>query len=209
MEEYLNENEQWERLVAAVREQAPWVLAMLAIVFAGYGGWRYWEQRGSQRALDAATRYERILAAFGQNDFTTGLTLADALVRDAPDSPYAAQADLAAARVQVETDALEQAAARLQRVAASSTDHELALIARLRLARVQLAEHHPDEALATLNAVNVGPFAARFAAVRGDALLAKGDREGALREYRTARAQGGDTLDVGLLDLKINDLAHS
>jgi len=45
--------------------------------------------------------------------------------------------------------------------------------------------------------------------LRGDALLAKGDREGALKEYRAARASGADTVDGELLDLKINELAHS
>jgi predicted negative regulator of RcsB-dependent stress response len=149
------------------------------------------------------------LEAFGNNDLNGGLALTDALIRDFPASPYAIQADLAAARVQVESDAMEQAAARLRHVLDTSKDHELALVARLRLARVQLAQHLPDEALATLNAVDAGAFAARFAAVRGDVLLSKGDRDGALREYRAARASGANSVDSGLLDLKISDLARS
>jgi predicted negative regulator of RcsB-dependent stress response len=207
--EYVDEREQWERAVSAAKEAAPWILAGLVIAGAGYGGWQYWSQRNARLALDAATRYERVLDAFGHNDLRTGLTLADALIKDFPQSAYAAQADLAAARVQVESDALEQAAARLRHVLETSPDHQLAMLARLRLARVQLAQHLPDAALATLNAVDAGAFAARFAAVRGDVLLAKGDRDGALREYRAARASGANTVDSGLLDLKISDLAHS
>jgi predicted negative regulator of RcsB-dependent stress response len=205
----VDEREQWERAVASAKETAPWVLAGLVIAAAGYGGWQYWQQRTARLALEAATRYERALDAFGRNDLTGGLAQVDALIRDFPASPYALQADLAAARVQVESDALEQAAARLRHVQESATDHELALLARLRLARVQLAQHLPDQALATLNGVDAGAFAARYAAVRGDALLAKGDRAGALREYRAARDSGGDTVDGGLLDLKISDLARS
>jgi predicted negative regulator of RcsB-dependent stress response len=207
--EYVDEREQWERAVSAAKEAAPWVLAGLVIAAAGYGGWQYWQQRTMRIALDAATRYERALDAFGRNQLGEGLALADALIKDYPASPYAAQADLAAARVQVESDALEQAAVRLKHVQDTSPDHELALVARLRLARVQLGQHLPDAALATLNAVDPGAFAARYAAVRGDALLAKGDREGALREYRAARASGANTVDTGLLDLKISDLARS
>ena len=124
-------------------------------------------------------------------------------------SAYSDQADLAAARVQVETQQLDQAAARLTQVLHSTRDPELALVARLRLARVQLAQKQPDEALKTLDAVPAGAFAARYAEVRGDALLAKGDREGALKQYREARASGADTVDPDLLDLKINELAHS
>jgi len=207
--DYVDEREQWERAVAAARDAAPWALAGLVICGALYGGWQYWQQRTARLELEAATRYERVLDAFGHNQLTSGLALADALIRDFPQSPYAAQADLAAARVQVESDALEQAAARFRHVMATSPDHQLALLARLRLARVQLAQHLPDAALATLNAVDAGAFAARYAAVRGDVLLAKGDRDGALREYRAARASGANTVDSGLLDLKISDLAHS
>jgi predicted negative regulator of RcsB-dependent stress response len=207
--EYVDEREQWERAVSAAKESAPWVLAGLVIAAAGYGGWQYWQQRTMRLTLDAANRYERALDAFSRNDLTAGLALADALIRDYPASPYATQADLAAARVQVESDALEQAAARLRHVQETTQDHELALVARLRLARVQLAQHQPDAALATLNAVDAGAFAARYAEARGDVLLAKGDREGALREYRAARASGANTVDTGLLDLKISDLAHS
>ena len=54
-----------------------------------------------------------------------------------------------------------------------------------------------------------GAFAARFGVLRGDALLAKGDRDGALKAYREARESGADTVDAELLDLKINELAHS
>jgi predicted negative regulator of RcsB-dependent stress response len=57
--------------------------------------------------------------------------------------------------------------------------------------------------------VDPGAFAARYAQVRGDVLLAKGDRDGALKEYREARGMAPVTLDTGLLDLKIGELARS
>ncbi len=60
----------------------------------------------------------------------------------------------------------------------------------------------------TLDEVNPGAFAARFAQARGDILMSKGDRDGALKAYQAAR-DGGDTVDGGLLDLKIDELAHS
>jgi predicted negative regulator of RcsB-dependent stress response len=91
----------------------------------------------------------------------------------------------------------------------TTSDPGLGLIARLRLARVQLAQGHPDEAIKLLDAVDPGAFAARYAEARGDALLSKGDRDGALKQYRAARATGASTVDTGLLDLKINELTHS
>jgi predicted negative regulator of RcsB-dependent stress response len=209
VEEYLNEKEQWERLLAGLREQAPWMLAGIAVVAAGLSGWRYWQAHLEHNSLAAAAQYQQELDAFTRNDLTGGTKIADDLAKNFSGSAYSDQANLAAARVQVENQQLDQAAARLAQVMQSTRDHELALVARLRLARVQLAQSKADDAIKTLDAVDAGAFAARYAEVRGDALLVKGDRDGALKQYRAARANGADTIDPALLDLKINELAHS
>ena len=53
----------------------------------------------------------------------------------------------------------------------------------------------------------VAPFASRYHAVRGDALYAKKDFPGALREYQAALVSGGGPPgDASLLQLKITDL---
>ena len=209
MEEYLNEQERWERVLAWLREQGPWILGGVAVALAIFGGWHYWQNHVQQRDLAAANRYEQLIDAFTRNDIAGGMRQADELGKEFPATAYADQANLAVARIQVSTHQLDQAAARLQQVLAATKDSELALIARLRLARVQLAQGNADEALKTLDAAKPGAFAARYAQVRGDALLAKGDRDGALKAYREARGDGASTLDTALLDLKIGELAHS
>jgi predicted negative regulator of RcsB-dependent stress response len=210
VEDYLlDEREQWERVKAWLREQGPWALLSVLIVALGMGAWRYWQSRGEQRDLTAAARYEQVLNAFSRNDLAAGVLAADELIKAYPSTPYANQADLAAARVAVEIGKLDQAETRLERVLSTTRDPQLKLIARLRLARVQLAEKQPDAALKTLEVPDEGAFAARYDEVRGDALLAKGDRAGALKAYQSARRSASDTLDAGLLDLKINELAHS
>ena len=86
-------------------------------------------------------------------------------------------------------------------------DPELRMVARVRLARVQLAQSKFDDALATLKVPDEGEFSTRIADVRGDVLLAKGDRAGALREYLAARTgESKGRVDTELLDLKIRDL---
>ena len=95
----------------------------------------------------------------------------------------------------MDQDELDKAAARLQdRSWRALRDHALALIARLRLARVQVAQNKPDEALATLDAVDPGGFALRYHEVRGDAFAAKKDPPSALKEYRAARAADAERL---------------
>ena len=208
MDEFLSEKEKWEQLVAWGRENAPWIIAGLAVGALAVGGWRWWQSRTEQQALDAAARYEQILTAFDRNDQSRALTLIDELRREHPRSPYVDQSNLAAARVFVESSELDRAAARLRTVMDESRDHELARIARLRLARVQIAQGKVDDALATLSSGSEDAFAGRYHEARGDAYFAKGDKAAALKEYRAARAAGaGTAAENDVLNLKINDLS--
>jgi predicted negative regulator of RcsB-dependent stress response len=204
--EYLSEKEQWEQIRTWVRENGLWVVAGVALAAAGLQGWRWWQGHLDERGTRASAAYTRMIDALEKGDRTQAFVRLGELERDYPSSPYADQGKLLAARVYVEGKELDKAARELETVMKTSRDHELALVARMRLARVEIAEGKPDEALTTLNAVEPGAFAARYHEVRGDAWYAKGDKAAALREYRSA-AGNPDLGDAALLDLKIADLA--
>jgi predicted negative regulator of RcsB-dependent stress response len=208
VDEYLSEKEQLERLTGWLRANTPWIVIGLAVGGLIVGGWRWWQARVDRNGVEAAQGYAQIVAAFSRGDRTQGLDLVAQLGQKHPGSPYVDQANLVAARLLLETGQVDRAASYLTAVMDQSHDPELALIARLRLARVQVAQNHTDAALNTLGTANRGAFEGRFAEIRGDAYFAKGDRTAALREYRAARAAIGPAQAANdLLDLKINDLA--
>lgn len=208
MDEYLSEKEQLERLTGWLRANLPWIAVGLAVGGLIVGGWRWWQARVERNGVEAAQAYTQILEAFNRGDRTQGLDLVAQLDRAHPGSPYVDQANLAAARLLLETGQVDRAASYLTVVMDHSRDPQLALVARLRLARVQVAQNRADAALATLGTANQGAFEGRFAEVRGDAYYAKGDKAAALREYRAARAAIGPAQAANdVLDLKINDLA--
>lgn len=210
MDEYLTEKEKLDQLLGWLKVNIPWIIMGLAIGGLIVGGWRWWQARSDRSGVEAAQAYTQILDAFDHGDRTRGLDLVEQLRHSHPDSPYVDQADLSAARLLLETGQVDRAASYLNVVMNHSRDAELAAVARLRLARVQLAQTHPDVALATLGTANRGAFEGRFAEVRGDAYFAKGDKVAALREYRAARvALGPAQANNDLLDLKINDLADA
>jgi predicted negative regulator of RcsB-dependent stress response len=202
-----SEAEQWERAKEWLKVNGLWIIAGIAIGAGGLGGYRWYQERRVSRNEAASARYEELLDAFTRNDRTRGETLAQELNNEYAWTPYAALGSLVAARVQVDSNELDKAAASLKSVMDTATENEIKLIARVRLARVQSAQGKFDDALATLKADDVGEFAPRFADARGDVLLAKGDRSGALREYLAARtAENKGRVDTELLDLKIRDL---
>jgi len=204
--EYLSDKEQWEEIRGWIREYGPSVLAGVAIAAALGAGWYWWKARTDARGLEASAIYTQMIDALERGNRADAFTHLGELERSYPGSPYADQAKLLAARVEVESNELDKAAQELTNVAEKSKDHGLALVARERLARVEIAQGKPDQALATLNAVKPGAFAARFEAVRGDAYYAKGDAAAALKAYRSA-AGAADPADSALLNLKIADLA--
>jgi predicted negative regulator of RcsB-dependent stress response len=207
VEDYLSEKEQWEWLKAWVRTNGIWIIAGIAVGAGILAGWRWWEARTDRIALEAGAKYQQILEALDRKDRARADTITTELERDYASSPYVDQARLLQARVAVEANELDKAANTLQTVMNSTKDKQLALVARLRLARVQLAQGKPDEAIKTVDAVDAGAFKARYQVLRGDALFAKGDKAGALKEYQAAR-EGTVTqsVDAQSLELKIDDL---
>ncbi len=209
MDDYLSEKEQWEWLKGQVRENAPAAVLAVVVVAAGLFGWRWWQSHQDARDLEAGGKYMQMVQSLERGDRTQSLVLLGELERDYAGSPYTDQARLLAARMYVDEAQLDHAANELGAVAEHSKDHDLALVARLRLARVQIAQGKPESALATLGTVSAaGAFAARYHEVRGDAYYAKGDKSAALSEYRSAQTAGAEGTDTALLQLKIADLEN-
>jgi predicted negative regulator of RcsB-dependent stress response len=212
VDEYMNEQEQWEFVRKWVRQNGLWLVAGVALAALGLWGWRSWQAHQEAMLMEANGQFQQLLAAFGRNDLPAVTKLADQIAKEHPHTGYADQAQLAVARMQVESNLLPGALDRLQKVLASTSDPELSLVVRLRIARLQIEQNRADDALKTLNAVDPGAFAGRFAEVRGDALRAKGDKAGALKAYREAQAQLATLSDApagDLLALKINELSRS
>lgn len=208
MEEYLSENEKWEWIKGWLRQNVPWILAGIAVGAAGVAGYRWWGSHVDGQDLQAGAIYQQVVQGFSKGDRTTALVNLGKLEREYPSSPYLDQAKLLAARDYVESGDLAKAHTELQNVMEHTRDQDLGLITRLRLARVQIAQEKPDDAIATLGGVpNPGAFAGRFHEVRGDAYHAKGDNAAALKEYQAARTGNlTGTTDTQMLDLKITDL---
>jgi predicted negative regulator of RcsB-dependent stress response len=207
VEEYLSEKEQWEWVKGQVRENAPAVVLAIVLVGGAVFGWRWWQDHRNAERMAASGKFMQMVELLERGDRSQALVTLGELERDYASSPYSDQAKLLAARVYVDGNELDRAATVLGAVAEQSKDPQLRLVARLRLARVQIAQGKADSALATLTA-DGGAFASAYHEARGDAYYAKSDKAAALTEYRSARA-GAQASDAALLDLKIADLSSA
>lgn len=213
VDEYLSEREQAEQLRHWLGANWIWMAAGILLVVGGWYGYRWWQSERSEQSLVAEARFTAMLEALTRNDRAEGLRIGGELTDEYRGTPYADQAALVLARMDVEAGDFAQAESRLARVAQDSKDPDLQVVAELRLARVQLAQGKHDAALATLETVRQPATEARVEELRGDVLMARGDAAGALAAYRKAQGSvGAPTVDNGLVDaellgLKIDELS--
>ena len=124
----LNEQEQWELAKRKIRELWIYVIGGIAIGLAGLGGWNWWKEKREMQAETASARYEELIGAFERNDSTRGMTLLEDLKNQYAWTPYPALGSLLAARVQVEANELDKAAASLRFVMDNANDDQIKLI---------------------------------------------------------------------------------
>lgn len=211
VDEYLSEREQAEQLRHWLRENWLGIVATVALTVGGVFGWRWWDGERREQSLAAEGRFTAMLDALSKNQRDEGLRIAAELTGQYKGTPYADQATLVLARLEVEKGDFAPAVTRLRSVMEESDDPDLRLVARLRLARVQLVQGEYDAAIATLDGAGNPAVAARIEELRGDVLAARGDRVAALAAWRRAEdeAKRGEQglVDTELLGLKIDAAA--
>jgi predicted negative regulator of RcsB-dependent stress response len=182
----LEEQEQLESLRAWWRDNGRLVLFAVvagAVAIAGVSGWRWYHQRQS---LEASRLYEALTKAVRAGDPKALRDAGDTLTEQYPRTLYASMGALTAARFHFDRGELKSAKAQLEWVVGHAPTDNLRDLARLRLASVLLDEKAYDEALKLLEPEPQATYAGQFAAMRGDLLAAKNQRDEARAAYRQA-----------------------
>lgn len=191
MEGYVSEDEQLEVLRRWWRKNGKSIILGLLIAAIGVGVWRGYEAWHAKREEQAASLYSNVIQA-EQKSNTSGIIQASkATIAAYPNTIYAAMAGLALGKAELGQNHTHKAEQAFAEVAKHSPDRGVALIARLRWAKVQLMQSKPRAALETLQAADAGPFAAQYAISEGDAELAMKHVQAAREDYENAMHQMG------------------
>lgn len=177
----------------------------LAILF-GTKAWFAWQDRVAQQASDI---YAVMINALQNGNNQAVSEKAGTLIGDYSSTPYAALAALALAGLRVQEGELEAAATQLQWALDNGDADFVSDTARLRLARVKLAQGQLDAAESVLGSAGSSNAAeVLFAELRGDIYLARGDRDQAMASYQRALAiTDENSSGRALLQLKYEELA--
>ncbi len=204
MEVYSNENEQVDALRRFFANNGKALVVGVVLGVGALAGWRFWSnhQDGSFRETSAA--YQQVTSAL---DASKPNTL-DAVSKFASENSntYGALAALDLAKQYVDQNQLEKAAAQLQSGLKATQDANLLAVLNLRLARIQLQQKQADEAIKTLDAVKGEGWTAIVADIRGEALLSKGDAQGAREAWSKGIASEASPALKEMMQMKMNNL---
>ena len=158
-------------------------LAAFIIAVGGVQGWRYYKANRANQVAEAFAQFETIANA---KDGKKTRDAALQIMQQHPDSPYATQAALTAARQSFEGNDIDGAQASLRWVLGNSRSSQMQDIARLRLAAVLLDQKKYDEALKLLDDNKDPAFLALTADIKGDIYAAHGKLAEARSSYKLA-----------------------
>lgn len=177
----------------------------LVLGLAGIFGWEAWQQARTAKAESASRVYEDLKRVSTERTERAD-ELWQQLSTEHAGTPYATQGALLLASHAAARQDWGAAQAKLEWARDRSEDAGLQKIATLRLARVLWQRERPDDALGLLGIADDDPFAPLYHELRGDILLARGDREAARAAYEKAIGLGPAAAGRDGLQRKLDDL---
>ena len=205
MEVYSNENEQTDALRRFFANNGKALAVGVVIGIAALGGWRYWSGHQEEATKSVSAQYQQLTSAMQAGKPET-LEAVNTFANENSNT-YGALAAMDLAKQYVDTSQLDKAATLLQNGLKDTKDANLQAVINLRLARIQLQQNHADAALKTLDAVKGDGWTAIVADIRGEALLSKGDKQGARDAWSKGVESDASPALKQMMQMKMNNLS--
>ena len=208
MDDLISEKEQIEQIRAWWSEYGGYVIGGLGLGIALLAGLNYYSNSKLEAQLEGSVLYEALTQHVVSGSLEAAEAVANELGSDYSNTTYAAQAQLAMARLYMDKNRDQDAADTLQGIIASDVDEEVKLVARARLARVLLYQNKAQEVVDLLEGQQSDAFAPTYQELLGDAYHALGRIEDAQIAYQSVMLNplSRETVDQQLVQWKALDL---
>jgi predicted negative regulator of RcsB-dependent stress response len=214
MEEFESEDQQIAAIKKWWKENGASLLLGLGIGVGALLGWREYLAYQTNHSAEASDLYQAVQTQVSNNRLDDAhISKADLIRNDFSDTPYAALVSMSQAKYEYEHGEIESALMHLRWAGDNSTEVDVQHVAKLRLARILIAQKKYDEAETILLASHPAGFTAGYEELKGDLYLAKGEIAQARVAYDKAiNAAGGGAsrwLRLKRQDLGSSDLDNS
>jgi predicted negative regulator of RcsB-dependent stress response len=182
----LEEQEKLDALKDAWNRYGNLAVGALAILVIGFAGMQWWNYYQHKQSAEAASLFGTLQTAQQSNQPKLVKDTAAALIDKYAGTAYAARAALISASSNSQAGDLTSAQAQLQWVLDHSRENGMKQLASLRLAALLIEQKKPADAIKLLDAPHDEAFAARFADLKGDALMQQNQPAQARASYTIA-----------------------
>lgn len=203
----VTEQQEWESLKEWFKEYGPAILIGIVVAVIIYFGWQRWADMRERSLEHASSHYEQLLDYMASNDSANAEKAANYLIGRYPKSSYAKLATLLLARNAIATGHYDDAKQKLTWVMKTASVPSIRQVARLRLARLDIAMKQPAEALSLLQEVEIADYRAPTMEVMGDAYIAENNIQQARQAYQQALTLlPPSAVNRPFLQMKLDDL---
>ena len=204
-----NDDEKVELIKKWWKHYGNWVVGAIVFVLIAIVAWQYWQRHEISRAATASATYEEMITSLEQQP-KAAQDIAAQLKQNYSGTVYADYAAFTLTKMAIERKDYPEAETQLQWVIDNSNTQVNEQLARIRLARVLIADNKAQQAITVLNAKKIPIFPGLSALVEGDAYQALGKVDFARNAYKKAI----DNLDKKaalwqLAQMKLKDLPAS
>jgi predicted negative regulator of RcsB-dependent stress response len=182
MEHLDSEKEQLEQIKGWLRENGLSIVLGIVLGLGGVYGWRGWQSHKVNVSEGYSARITSVEQHIAAEKYDQAVLEAESLMGDAGASLYADMSRL-----------LDQQSV-------------LNTVARLRLARIYLAQSKLDEASQLIPEKIEGAYAQAFAELKGDLEVARGEFASARSAYQDAVSMAGSDAENQFLQMKLQDI---
>ena len=209
MNEYETEDQQVEALKKWWKENGTSLITGLLVGVTALFGWRYYVDQNHVHAVQASDLYMQVMQSTTLNSVDDKtIDIHNKLVNDYSDTPYAALASLALAKLEYEKDNVDVAITQLELAVNHAGDEVTKQIASLRLASIYIEQEKYESALTLLTMSHDATYDAQYEELKGDLYMAKGDITQARIAYEKAINLQGFSADKWL-KLKRQNLGNT
>ena len=200
---YQTEEQQVEQLKEWWKDNGTPLIVGAVLGLSGFAGWKYWNEEQVVSQTKASDSFLKVATALEKDDQELLASSSATVKADFPDSSYAVLSALQLAKQAVSNNKLDVAVMELEWILKSHSTSDLAATAKIRLARILIAQNKAEEALTHLNFAKESSYFEMASLVKGDALLALGKDSEALEAYQAANNIGKITANHPTLKMKI------
>lgn len=205
MEIYENENDQVEAIKRFFAENGKALTVGIVLGVGALIGWRFWSNHQVESSRSLSLAYDNVMASVEAEKLETLASMSEFAAENK--NIYGTFASLNLAKQYADKNDLNKVAQSLSQAITTAKDDNIKAVIALRLARVQIEQKQADEALKTLASVKGDAWAMLVANLRGEALLSKGDKQGAIDTWRKGTALKASPSLSEMLQMKINNLS--